>query len=73
MFEPLTEEQQEGYLEVHNEIGTHCPRCKSTDFYADNIEAEANQAWQKFNCNQCEGLWTEVFILSCVETPEDLE
>ncbi len=48
---------------------THCPRCGCPDSYADNMEQEGPQAWQRFSCDNtdCSGRWTEVFQLVRIE------
>lgn len=69
----LTDAQREEYVEKTRKDGTHCPRCGGTDWYAETLDAEGPQAWQKFRCSKpdCNGRWSEVFQLSTVETPAD--
>lgn len=50
---------------------THCPHCEVENFYAYGMEAEGPEMWQKFRCNDCDSVWTEVFLLYAIEQEED--
>ena len=59
-----TKEKLKKYIK---NLGTNCPVCGSDQIEGGNFDHESGQVWQKMSCNECEGIWTDVYFLKKVE------
>jgi len=57
----MTKLTEQEYIQ---ELGQVCPICKSSDIRTDgNTDFDADYAWQRVNCKDCNTNWDDVYKL----------
>jgi hypothetical protein len=50
--------------EYVDRLGSICPFCGSHDIVGDHVEIDAFGASQEVSCNDCSGVWTDLYSLT---------
>lgn len=64
MAKPLTDQQQEEYLENH---GLKCPHCGSENLNVGTLDADGPDAHAEVSCESCGERWVDVYTLIGIE------
>lgn len=62
----LTKAQRKAYLQDPN----HCPICNSDYIHGDEVNVDANTAYQEITCDNCEAYWFDCYTMTDIELQE---
>ena len=63
-MKPLTVEQQDAYIKNGY---ARCPWCHSSEIEGGSADFEGKTVTQRVSCNDCNGEWDDIYVLTFME------